>query len=225
MTSLGVRWSFLICILFSAWVNAAPADHSTSTPLSGPSGVHLEGREVKIFQGRVQEIRPPKGGIGLDAWSTVVLAGSGPVAQRTFRILMDSPKALPFKVGDSISAKIDCSRGGWHHVCDLVLRNAAKALLLVIAASGDITLVPGWTITTGPVLRVDSRKGSGKSIRRELGLIMTFSGRTAVTHSKGWRRLATTDGTWIVTGRAVAWEGLRPPEGVDYTSFAIMRVR
>jgi hypothetical protein len=198
-------------------------DHSTPSARSGPSSVALESRrrELKIFQGHVKKMHRPK---SLDGWTRIELDSSGAGLERSFRLLATRMDLLPFKAGDVIWAKIDCTRGGWHLVCDLVLRDAAKKLLLIISGSGDAALAPDWKIEPGRVLREQKRTGGERSVRRELGLSMSHAGRTALTDHR-WRRLVTSDGVWLLTGSAVAWEGTRPPDAVNYTTYAIMRSR
>jgi hypothetical protein len=193
---------------------------TTPTPIATiPSGdaraaataVALEGaREARTIRGRVQRIEPGRGTSGLDAWTQVVTDGGD------FRLLLEPNGYLPFAVQDVIDAAVDCTRGGFHLVCDVVVRDDTGAVLLIISGSGA-DLVPGWTVELG---------AAGEHFRGRVthGLIVRYAGQTVTVPADTWVRITEPAGAWLVTGRAVRWTGTRPPDAVDHQTYAISRV-
>lgn len=200
-----------------------PSPAATGSPNPAPStracsAIHVadEARPVLQMSGAVTSIRTPPDPHG---WTEVDLEGH----PRAFELLC-SGASPPFSTGERIKAQINCSRGGFHRVCDGVIEDAAGSPLMLLIASGDPAKAAGWTIELGPVTReVPSSNPGPRSVRREHGLVFGREGRTVPIPAGAWAAFPGKGGGWLVTGMAVRWEGLRPPEGVDHSSYAIVR--
>ena len=169
--------------------------------------------------GRVTGIRPPKaGGSGLELWSQVSLR-TDDGRELAFNLL-NLPDILPFTTGDLLEVSIRRG-GGWHRVYDGVIRRNGQ-LLVIASGSGSVDLAKGWKIQPGKVVKSDGGPGS---LRRTHALDVSMGQWQATVPPDGCTEIAADTGKWLVAGFAVAWEGLRPPEGVDYQTFSIVRAR
>ncbi|MBP6630538.1 MAG: hypothetical protein KBG28_00310 [Kofleriaceae bacterium] len=150
-----------------------------------------------------------------------ITLGDG-AATHTFGLYL-TPARLPFRVGDTLDVKLRRG-GGWHKVYDAVIADAAGTPLIIASGSGGDDWADGWAVRPGPIEQRDPNPNSSqRSIRRSHGLVFT-RGTTSVT-VRGERCAVAKDGDrrYLVSGGAVSWDGLRPPEGVDYQTFSMIR--
>lgn len=208
--------------------SAAGADAGTSAEGSPPTSVYAFCGAIHV---RSKIFGPPARAAKVAAistpvepydWTKIDVVGAGGALDQ-FELACGKT-APPFAVGDSISVVIDCSHGGWHRVCDGIVKDAAGVTLLILSSSGDAALAPGWTFKDGK--QTDARRSTNvqeTSIQHSYGLLATHEGKSVDTGA-GWAALSASDGKWMVHGTSTRWEGVRPPEGVDYTTFAIVRL-
>ncbi len=130
----------------------------------------------------------------------------------------------PFAVGDTITVTYAC--GGWGHYCDARIDDAkGEPLILAMGLGGD-ALAAGWTSARGKVLEERQNPNTeNKSIERTYALVLT-KGKVSATVTPG-ACVTIKDGatTWFAGGSAHAWEGERPPEGVDSQMYGLIRKR
>lgn len=130
---------------------------------------------------------------------------------------------IPFKVGDKLDATFRRG-GGWHQVYDALIKNAAGKTLLVASGSGADDLADGWSVKTGKV--VESRQDPNQkkqSINRTHALDFA-RGTTKLSVSPNTCAVVKDNGeTYLVAGSGNSWLGVRPPEGIDYQTFSIVR--
>lgn len=130
----------------------------------------------------------------------------------------------PFTVGDTITVSYTC--GGWGHYCDARIDDAKGEPLILSMGQGGDALAAGWTSAHGKVLEARQNPNSkNKSIERTYALVLS-KGKVSATVTPG-ACVTIKDGqtTWFAGGSAHAWEGERPPEGVDYQMYALIRKR
>jgi hypothetical protein len=223
-------FSFAVALTLPVAARAQTArDQSTAARVAGVGIFDFEARvrERRHFHGAIERIEPPTvdagagGGVG-----HVVLAGAEPESARTLRMYFEPTLRAPFRVGEVIDADVDCTVGGFHFVCDSIVRDATGSLILAVIGSGRRDLLSDWTISDGAVfVREQDPNIHGHSVRMEFALAFTHRGRTGISRGTRWKQLVTPDGTFVFRGSGVRWEGLRPSEGVDYSTYAITRVR
>lgn len=133
---------------------------------------------------------------------------------------------FPFAVGDVITVSYSC--GGWGNHCDARIDDANGDPLVIYGGFGADKLAAGWTFSPGKVIsqRQDPNQ-SARSIEKQHGLSMTKAGSKKAWSLTGSRCTTVKDGktTWYATGGARTWEGVRPPEGVDYQWYTLVRKR
>lgn len=147
-------------------------------------------------------------------------------APREFRLLLaPSGVPLPLAEGDAVRIDIDCRKGGWERVCDVVIRDDRQRLLLAVAGSGDPTLLHDWRIERGALALSETRPKGPKSVRHTFGISVRHARQSAELAPHEWGVLRASDGSFVVEGHAVAWEGARPLRAPDYLHYAIVRVQ
>jgi len=181
-------------------------------------------RQPLTLAGTVESIRPPQGGSGLDAWFEITLLAAG---RREHFYLLASPTGLrlPFDVGQPVSAEIDCRKGGWHRVCDAIVRDSQRNVLLIVSGSGSDELAPGWNIERGSVATSEVRPGPTKSVRNTHSLRFVSNGASVTAMPHQWKRLVVHGKSFLVTGFEETWDGVRPPDARDHRAFSIVLER
>lgn len=134
-----------------------------------------------------------------------------------------TPGKPPFKRGDAIGVSMRRG-GGWHQVYDATIKDAAGNMLLSVSASGASDWADGWSVTTGKVVTSQQNPNSKqKSIHRTHALDFTKGGTTITVQPERCAVITSGSVTYLVSGAGRSWDGLRPPEGVDYQSFSMIR--
>ena len=137
-------------------------------------------------------------------------------------VAMYSDIPLPLAKGDAIKLSYWC--GGFGNHCDARIDDARGEPIVIAAMFGNDKLSAGWTSKVGAIRQAEQDVNQPKkSIRRVHALELTH-GKTAVTVT-GATCTTITDGgtTWLAQGSAVSWDGIRPPEGIDYRSYSLVR--
>lgn len=138
-----------------------------------------------------------------------------------------TPLALPFAQGDALVLHAQCS--GFHLVCDVRFEDPQGKILAIAATAGSDTLSAGWTSKPGRILKQRQNPNeTRKSVERDHAVVLTTPlvnrmrpvatevTATACTPIKHAGR------TWLATGMAHSWDGVRPPEGFDYRSYSLV---
>jgi len=198
-----------------------PPDDSTPHAAARPSGAIL-GRDAETrsasASGTVASITTEELAPGVPA-ARVEIAGEAPVAERTFRLALPPEIPIPFAVGDAIRLRIETLPGPPTYEP----RNA-----VVTTEGGELLAVNGVAPPSGWQIRAAGEaRRSDRGDYDEIHQFVTFThaGKTAVTDGTSWRRLATSDGDWFVTGHATELEGEIPADGGGTFSFTIVRAR
>jgi hypothetical protein len=128
----------------------------------------------------------------------------------------------PFAVGDSIEVDIRVG-GGWHRVFDALIKDAKGKVLLIVSGSGDDSWADGWRVTMGKVVKREQNPNTKqRSIQRTHALDLE-RGKTKVSAPPNTCTVVK-DGAqrYLVNGFGNSWDGLRPPEGIDYSQFVMI---
>ena len=186
-------------------------------------GVHKT--KSQALDGRLVTVQPPQDGAFGEA--SMVRLEIESAAGEVVRLLVSAPSAdlLPVRVGDSVTGAVECSRQGPELLCDARLERDGE-LVLAISGTGETSVVPQWQVeTTDIVERRQSPNLKQKSIRRSHAV--TFARGSWSTRVEPGRCHAVEHGgsTWLLAGHGVSWEGARPPGGVDYKMFTMIRQR
>lgn len=185
--------------------------------------VHVERgkRQPLSLVGTLEAIRPPTGDHGLDAWHELTLSVSGK-PEKIYLLFTPPTLSLPLSVGDRLSVEIDCRRGGWHRVCDGVIRDMARRALLIIAGSGAEDAAPGWKVGRGAVATSEVRPTQQKSVLHTHSIELQSEGARVSVMPHEWKRVLVHGRSYLVTGFETVWEGERPPDARDHRAFAIV---
>lgn len=143
--------------------------------------------------------------------------------KKPFAFLMRSGTPLLVSDGDIVTLTYAC--GGWGNRCDARLDDATGNPIAVMIAFGSDSLAAGWESKPGAVLtRRQDPNQKKKSVRRTHELVLA-KGKLSVKARASCTRIKDGKTSWLVTGEAVTWDGVRPPEGVDTKQYAVIRER
>jgi hypothetical protein len=178
--------------------------------------VSVEGATLEpvTFAGTVRSIKVTK-----DSGSDVVVDdGTKP---QTFTV--STTVALPFKVGDQIDVSLRRG-GGWHQVYDALIKDHSGKPILIVSGSGADDWADGWTVATGKVVESSQNPNSTEESVNRTHALDFARGKTKTTVLPN-KCVAVQDGAdrYAVSGSGHSWVGLRPPEGVDYQTFSMIR--
>lgn len=156
------------------------------------------------------------------ALAPVALGTQVTVDKLAFRYVSDLP--LPFKLGDTIRITYRCGGPPPGLYCDAMIADAGGRVLAIAAQNGTDDFSDGWTAKPGKV--VEARQNPNESrhaVERTHALVLT-RGKTSATVT-GSACTAIEDGatTWYATGAAHSWDGVRPPDGIDYRVYSLVR--
>ncbi len=143
---------------------------------------------------------------------------------KPFAFALRSGTPLAVADGDTVTLTYAC--GGWGNRCDARLDDAKGDPIAIMIAFGSDAMSAGWSSKPGAVLtqRQDPNQKK-KSVRRTHELVLAKGKLTVKAKAKGCTRIKDGGTSWLVTGEAVTWEGVRPPEGVDAKQYALIRER
>lgn len=164
---------------------------------------------------------------------TSIVADKSDAHRRTVTIAQKQPllmtlwselDKLPLHTGDAVTGEYDCSGGGFHLVCDAIFRDAAGKATLIISGSGRDTLADGWTTSVGKVVKSEQDVNQKqKSVRREHALDFKKDSLAVTTPPGACARVLDGKIGWLASGGGISWIGVRPPEGIDYSSYSLVR--
>jgi hypothetical protein len=211
-------------------VESNSAEPSVVAPRPVPTGpaslsIHIPvgKRQPVALDGAIESIEPPRGDVGLDAWTRITVSGQGP--KTSFYLLIEPPSAvLPLSAGDRLRVVIDCRKGGWQRVCDGRIEDGSRRVLAIVSGSGDDDST-GWKVVRGPVATSEIHPGKTRVVEHTHSL--TFSTQrasvTALPHQ--WTRVLVHGRSYLVEGYETVWEGVPPPDARDHRAFGILLER
>jgi hypothetical protein len=175
---------------------------------AGLQALHATGKVKSITATKVPGLR------------AIVVADAG--GDQTFRLSI-TPAPLPFKVGDPIDVTVRRG-GGWHVIYDALIKDARGKILLVASPSGADDWADGWKVTTGKVVQSDPRSNSNPpSVKRTHALDFARGQARVTVLPDRCAEIQEGADRYLVSGSGHSWLGERPPEGVDYQTFAMLR--
>jgi hypothetical protein len=207
-----VRALVLLVAATSTAVAAPPPKEcgaSIAIPKGGPQQMQIAGTVKSISAAKGEPSR----------FEIAVTTTSG---DKTFELYI-APARPPFSVGDKIDASLRRG-GGWHQVYDALIKDGAGKVLLIISGSGADDLADGWKVTMGAVQaqRQDPNQKQ-QSINRTHSLVFKRAKTTAIVPPNKCAAVKDGADSFIVSGFGNTWQGIRPPEGIDYQTFAMIR--
>ncbi len=183
-------------------------------------------RDVELCAA-VLEIRPAANpaGFGLEPFATVVLAGDGPEAQRSFLVATPGDTPLPFAAGAVLSVRIHVETIRIHEVVHATIADADGRVLLALSGDGVPEWAPGWQVRQLEVASTQPATERGGAERREHVVGLSTEGRVARVPPGKCRVLTAGDGGWLVEASAISHgEGTRLPDSSDYLQYSLLRV-
>jgi hypothetical protein len=139
-----------------------------------------------------------------------------------FAFTLRSGSPLPVKDGDVVTLTYAC--GGWGNRCDARLDDSLGNPVAIMIAFGSDSLANGWASKPGRVLTSKQDPNQKKkSLRRTHELALAKGKLTVSARANTCTRIKDGKTSWLVTGEAVTWDGVRPPEGVDTKQYALVR--
>ncbi len=142
--------------------------------------------------------------------------------ERSFQLYI-APAKPPFSVGDKLDVTLRRG-GGWHQVYDALIKDGSGKVLLIASGSGADDLSDGWKVTRGAV--TESRQDPNQkqqSINRTHALAFARGKTTVTVQPRVCTLIKDGADTFIASGFGNTWLGIRPPEGIDYQTFAMIR--
>lgn len=138
--------------------------------------------------------------------------------------LLRSGTPLAVTDGDIVTLTYAC--GGWGNRCDARLDDATGNPIAIMVAFGSDSLSGGWASKACAVLskRQDPNQKK-KSVQRTHELVLAKGKLSVPARATACTRVKDGKASWLVTGEAVTWDGVRPPEGVDTKQYALIRER
>jgi len=130
---------------------------------------------------------------------------------------------MPFKQGDTIGVHYRCGGPPPGMYCDARIEDASGKVLVIAAWNGTDDLSAGWTAKPGKILKEDQNPNEKrKSVQRSHELALAH-GKTTGTATAACTEITDGDTTWLATGYAITWDGVRPPEGIDRKGYSLVR--
>lgn len=208
-----MRVSLAVVVL--AMAVSAPA-HAEVRKVCGALAA-LPGKATAIHVvGKVTAMVPQKE----PTWVTVTVAD--PKGAQTFELSITPPQ-FPFKVGDTIDASVRRA-GGRQRLHDALIKDGVGKVLLIISGSGAVDWADGWKVTAGKVVESEQNPNTKpQSVRRTHAL--DFARGKTQRSVPPEECTVIEDGVerYAVYGAGHSWLGLRPPGGVDYQQFVMIR--
>jgi hypothetical protein len=140
--------------------------------------------------------------------------------EHAFDLYIDT---VPFKIKSTIDVTIH-QGGGWHVLYDGLIKDGAGKTLIVASGSGALDLADGWTVKQGAV--TESRQDpnqKAQSIERTTALDFERGKTKASVKPNACVEVKDGDATYLISGVGHSWQGVRPPEGIDYQMFSLVK--
>jgi len=148
---------------------------------------------------------------------------SSPGGERELLLVLPRGVTAPVTVGERIEAHTSSQVLGIHPVTDLWIR-AGGELRLASSDKGDPAIAIGWEIRAPQLSEAPPPKANGMATRVDQAVLFRRGDVFATVGGNLWRWLATADGSWWITGHAVAWgPGNLPPDASTYFRYALIR--
>lgn len=137
--------------------------------------------------------------------------------ERSFVIGLDRSLAVPIIVGDELDVTITCEPVG---------RDTLGCHGTVLGSSGEVIAFDqgapkDWKILRGPLLERRTHPNYGPTTI--YGLQVTYEGSSVTTPVRGCVELASTSGTFRVSGTEVEHADPRAPDSADTFSYSVVR--
>jgi hypothetical protein len=212
-----MRVSVAVVVLTMAVSAPAPAPaHAEVRKVCGALAA-LPGKIASIHVvGRVTAMVPQKE----PTWVTVTVAD--PRGDQTFELSITPPQ-FPFKVGDTIDASVRRA-GGRQRLHDALIKDGAGKVLLIISGSGAVDWADGWKVTAGKVVEsAQNPNTKQQSVRRTHALDLARGKTQRSVPPEECTVIEDGGERYAVYGAGHSWLGQRPPGGVDYQQFVMIR--
>ena len=136
----------------------------------------------------------------------------------------DSDLPAPFAAGDTIAVHYRCGGPPPGLACDARIEDAHGKVLAIAAWNGTDDLSDGWTSKPGKIVTSEQSPNEKRTSVRRVHELELARGKASVTARDGACASVVVDGvTWLATGYAVTWDGVRPPEGIDRKGYSLVR--
>jgi hypothetical protein len=139
-----------------------------------------------------------------------------------FRFVAETP--TPFAVGDTIHIAYRCGGPPPGIYCDARIADAHDKTLVIAAMNGTDDYSDGWVGTRGKTLTSKQNPNETRaSIEHTPELTLAKRQTSATVGSSTCTEIRESGDTWYASGGARSWEGIRPPEGIDYKWYSLSR--
>lgn len=130
---------------------------------------------------------------------------------------------VPFKVKATIDVTL--RRGAaFQIIYDALIKDGAGKTLIVASDSGAVDLADGWSVKQGVVIESHQDPNQKQqSVDRTTALDFERGKTKATVKPRACVEVKDGDDTYLISGFGHSWLGVRPPEGVDYQMFSIIR--
>ena len=207
---------FLAAVVLAVAVSASAHAHAEVRKVCGALAA-LPGKAASLHVvGKVTAMVPQKE----PTWVTVTVAD--PKGAQTFELSITPPQ-FPFKVGDTIDASVRRA-GGRQRLHDALIKDGAGKVLLIISGSGAVDWADGWKVTAGKVVESEQNPNTKQqSVRRTHALDLARGKTQRSVPPEECTVIEDGGERYAVYGAGHSWLGQRPPEGVDYQQFVMIR--
>ena len=144
-------------------------------------------------------------------------------ADRAFMLSVTPVQLMPLKVGDPIDVSVR-RNGPPRRFFDGLIKGAGGKVLIVASESGADDWAAGWKVTTGKVVQSEQDpKTKQRSLHRTHELDFARGQAKVTVPPDGCTLVKDGADQYLVAGSGHSWLGQRPPDGVDYRRFMMVR--